>query len=513
MTDKLSHLLDNLLSFHITADLLSRDFVQQALLAAALLALVAGLIGPFIVMRQMSFAVHGSSELSLTGASFALLAGFNVGIGALVGCGLAAILFGVLGQRARERDSAIGVVLAFGLGLAVLFIHLYPGRSGTSFALLTGQIVGVGYSGLALLVVVTVLVVAVLAVSYRPLLFATADPEVAAARGVPVRALGIVFAALVGVVAAQGVQIVGALLVMSLLITPAAAAAREEVLRLVLEERPMADRDRQELFDRLVEDLGIGRVLRRPGVLRAVTRCRRVGGRDVSAVQPGVPEGETVDQGVVVVIDSLGVQVGGRFVVDVSVGERGVGGLVPVVVAAQLAQRVIEVAPIYEVEHLLGFVALQEHHRHPLPLRSLPGDAAQVPGRLIQRRLQGAGVLSGLPERVGGGPGVGRAEIAVAVVMRGAALIGEAGPGHLDQRLFERACRAEQFPDDAVEPVWVVDADGGVRETAQRLAGFLRVGGRVVERRHVGPPDESVRVASRCAGRLRPCGTAAARRR
>lgn len=226
MTDKLSHLLDNLLSFHITADLLSRDFVQQALLAAALLALVAGLIGPFIVMRQMSFAVHGSSELSLTGASFALLAGFNVGIGALVGCGLAAILFGVLGQRARERDSAIGVVLAFGLGLAVLFIHLYPGRSGTSFALLTGQIVGVGYSGLALLVVVTVLVVAVLAVTYRPLLFATADPEVAAARGVPVRALGIVFAALVGVVAAQGVQIVGALLVMSLLITPAAAAAR-----------------------------------------------------------------------------------------------------------------------------------------------------------------------------------------------------------------------------------------------------------------------------------------------
>jgi zinc/manganese transport system permease protein len=116
--------------------------------------------------------------------------------------------------------------MAFGLGLAVLFIHLYPGRAGTSFALLTGQIVGVGYSGLALLVAVTIAVVAVLAISYRPLLFATADPEVAAARGVPVRSLGIVFAALVGVVAAQGVQIVGALLVMSLLITPAAAAAR-----------------------------------------------------------------------------------------------------------------------------------------------------------------------------------------------------------------------------------------------------------------------------------------------
>jgi len=226
MNDKLAHLLDNLFAFDITADLLSRDFVQQALIAAALLALVAGLIGPFIVMRQMSFAVHGSSELSLTGASFALLTGLNVGLGGLVGSALAAVLFGFLGQRARERDSAIGVVLAFGLGLAVLFIHLYPGRAGTSFALLTGQIVGVGYSGLALLSAVTVAVTAVLAISYRPLLFATADPEVAAARGVPVRVLGIVFAAMVGVVAAQGVQIVGALLVMSLLITPAAAAGR-----------------------------------------------------------------------------------------------------------------------------------------------------------------------------------------------------------------------------------------------------------------------------------------------
>ena len=226
MNEKLAHLLDNVFSFHITADLLGRDFVQQALIAAALLALVAGLIGPFIVMRQMSFAVHGSSELSLTGAAFALLTGLNVGLGALAGSAMAAILFGILGQRARERDSAIGVVMAFGLGLAVLFIHLYPGRSGTSFALLTGQIVGVGYSGLTLLSVVAVLVVAVLMISYRPLLFATADPEVAAARGVPVRALGIVCAALVGVTAAPGVQVVGALLVMSLLITPAAAAAR-----------------------------------------------------------------------------------------------------------------------------------------------------------------------------------------------------------------------------------------------------------------------------------------------
>jgi len=226
VNQRLADMLGHLFSFDVTAHLLSHDFVQQALLAAALLGLVAGLIGPFIVMRQMSFAVHGSSELSLTGAAFALLVGAQVGLGALAGSALAAALFGFLGQRARERDSVIGVVLAFGMGLAVLFIHLYPGRTGTSFALLTGQIVGVGYTGLAMLGLVCLLVAAVLAACYRPLLFATVDPEVAAARGVPVRALGVVFAALVGVVAAQAVQIVGALLVMALLITPAAAAAR-----------------------------------------------------------------------------------------------------------------------------------------------------------------------------------------------------------------------------------------------------------------------------------------------
>jgi zinc/manganese transport system permease protein len=226
MNDRLADVVAHLFSFDVTAHLLQHDFVQQALVAAALLGLASGLIGPFIVMRQMSFAVHGSSELSLTGAAFALLVGYNVGAGALVGSALAAALFGVLGQRARELDSVIGVVMAFGLGLAVLFIFLYPGRTGTSFALLTGQIVGVDYSGLAMLALVCLLVVAVLATCYRPLLFATVDPDVAAARGVPVRALGIVFAALVGVVAAQAVQIVGALLVMSLLITPAAAAAR-----------------------------------------------------------------------------------------------------------------------------------------------------------------------------------------------------------------------------------------------------------------------------------------------
>ncbi|MGY2122034.1 metal ABC transporter permease [Nocardia gipuzkoensis] len=226
MTDKLSGILGKMLDFGTTANLLSYGFVQQALLAAALLGLLSGVIGPLIISRQMSFAVHGTSELSLTGAAAALLAGVGVGLGAIAGSVVAAVLFGLLGTRARERDSVIAVVLSFGLGLSVLFLWLGPDRAGSKFSLLTGQVVSVGNNGLGLLAVCTAGVIAVLAFVYRPLLFASSDPEVAVARGVPVRALSIVFAVLLGITAAFGVQIVGALLVLALLITPAAAAAQ-----------------------------------------------------------------------------------------------------------------------------------------------------------------------------------------------------------------------------------------------------------------------------------------------
>ncbi|MFJ4656475.1 metal ABC transporter permease [Nocardia sp. NPDC088792] len=226
MIDKLSTLFTQLFDVSTTVNLLSYDFVQQAVLAAALLGLLAGAIGPLIISRQMSFAVHGTSELSLTGAAAALLAGIGVGVGAIIGSVVAAVLFGLLGSRARERDSVIAVVLSFGLGLSVLFLWLGPERAGSKFSLLTGQVVSVGNTGLGLLATCTAAVLIVLAVIYRPLLFASSDPEVAVARGVPVRALSIVFAVLLGVTAAFGVQIVGALLVLSLLITPAAAAAQ-----------------------------------------------------------------------------------------------------------------------------------------------------------------------------------------------------------------------------------------------------------------------------------------------
>lgn len=211
--------------FSVTADLLHYDFVLQAMLALALLGLLGGVLAPLIVVRQMSFAVHGASELSVTGAAAALLAGISVNIGGIIGAVVAAGVFGYLGIKARERDSVIGVVMAFGLGLGVLFLALY-GRIGTGFALLTGQVVSVGVQGLAAIAITTVVVLAVLAVIYRPLLFASMDPRVAEANGVPMRALSVIFAILMGLACAQGVQIIGALLVMSLMITPGAAAAR-----------------------------------------------------------------------------------------------------------------------------------------------------------------------------------------------------------------------------------------------------------------------------------------------
>ena len=158
------------------------------------------------------------------GASAALLFGMGVTWGALIGAVIAALVLALLGMR--EQDSIVAVVLSFGMGLSVLFIHLYPGRSSQAYSLLTGQIVGVSSSNMKALFALTILVVAVVGLLWRPLLFATIDPVVAAASGVRVRTLALIFAALVGIVASQGVQIVGALLLMALLITPGAAAVK-----------------------------------------------------------------------------------------------------------------------------------------------------------------------------------------------------------------------------------------------------------------------------------------------
>ena len=200
--------------------------VRGSVLAGALLALVGGLVGVFVMQRDLAFAVHGVSELSFAGAAAALLVGVDVAVGSVGGSLLAAVIVGLLGHRARDRNSIIGVLMPFGLGLGVLFLALYPGRAANKFGLLTGQIVAVDAARVTTMTVLTVVVVGGLMVVWRPLTFASVDPEVAAARGVPVRALSLVFMVLLGIAVAMAVQIVGALLVLSLLITPAAAAVR-----------------------------------------------------------------------------------------------------------------------------------------------------------------------------------------------------------------------------------------------------------------------------------------------
>lgn len=219
-------MIDRIFSFEGIGTLLAQPFVQNALLACAVLGIVAGALAPLIVSRGMAFAVHGTAELAFTGGAAALLIGIGVGIGAVVGAVVAGLVFGLLGLRQRERDSVIGVVLAFGLGLGVLMLALYSGRASSKFGLLTGSIVSVDSTNLLVLGIVAVLVIAVLAVLYRPLLFASTDPDVALARGVPVRFLSLVFAVLIGLTTALAVPIVGAILVLSVMIAPGAAAAR-----------------------------------------------------------------------------------------------------------------------------------------------------------------------------------------------------------------------------------------------------------------------------------------------
>lgn len=200
--------------------------VQGSLLAGLILGIIAGLIGPMIHARDLSFAVHGTSELSFAGAAAALFLGWNVSMGAIIGSVLAAVALGLLGARSRERNAVIGIFLPFGLGLGVLFLSLYQGRASNKFGLLTGQIVAVDDTQLTVLAVVAVVVAAALAIMWRPLFFASVDPEVAVARGVPLRGLSIAFMVVLGLTTAMAVQMVGALLVLSLLITPTAAAAR-----------------------------------------------------------------------------------------------------------------------------------------------------------------------------------------------------------------------------------------------------------------------------------------------
>jgi zinc/manganese transport system permease protein len=207
-------------------NLLAQHFVHTALAAGAVVAVVSGSIGIFVVTRGASFAVHAISELGFTGAAGALVIGLDPVIGMIGGSLGVGLVLGLLSLRGRERDSAIGAVLAFGLGIGVLFLSLYHGYATQATNLLFGSIVGVSDRQLLELAIVALIVIAGIAVLYRPLLFSSVDPEVAAARGVPLRALSVAVFLLLALTTAEAIQVVGVLLVLTLVITPAAAAQR-----------------------------------------------------------------------------------------------------------------------------------------------------------------------------------------------------------------------------------------------------------------------------------------------
>lgn len=214
----------NLFTFEDYGELVA--LLANSLVAAALLGVVGGLISVFVMARDIPFAVHGVSELSFAGAAFALLIGFDVVAGSIIGSIIAALLIGIGGAKASEKNAIIGVLMPFGLGLAILFLALYDGRAASKFGLLTGQIVAITPAQILTLIICAIAVLVVLVIVWRPLMFSSLDPEVARAKGVPVSLLTIVFMLVLGLAVALSVQVVGVLLVLALLITPAAAATQ-----------------------------------------------------------------------------------------------------------------------------------------------------------------------------------------------------------------------------------------------------------------------------------------------
>jgi zinc/manganese transport system permease protein len=206
--------------------LLEQHFVQLSLIAAAIAAVVAGALSPLVIARSQAFSVHGIAELGLTGAAGGLLAGLDAATGALIGSVGVGALLGILGLRDRDRDAATGVVLAAGLGLGVLFLSRLNGYATTGFGLLFGSITSVSGRQLRLLIIVAGIVLVALLVIGRPLFYASVDAESAEARGVPVRTLGVLFPILLGAAVAETIQVTGVLLILTLVVTPAAAATR-----------------------------------------------------------------------------------------------------------------------------------------------------------------------------------------------------------------------------------------------------------------------------------------------
>jgi zinc/manganese transport system permease protein len=209
----------------------AQEFVRNAWLAGTAIALASGLIGYFVVLRAQVFAGDALSHVAFTGALAAAAAGIDIRIGLFAATILIALLLGALGDRSHADDVTIGVAFAAILGLGVYFLALFSAGSGGGNGLLGartlfGSIFGLSASDVLVAALSAAGIVAVVLAIARPLLFASVDPVVAAARGVPVRALGLVLLALLGATTAEATQAIGALLLLGLLAAPAGAAQR-----------------------------------------------------------------------------------------------------------------------------------------------------------------------------------------------------------------------------------------------------------------------------------------------
>jgi zinc/manganese transport system permease protein len=208
------------------ARMLHYGFMRHAFEAATVVAVVAGLVGYFVVLRSLAFAAHALSHVGFAGATGAVALGLSPVAGVVVLSAAAAAGIGAMGARLRERDVAVGMVMAFSLGLGAFFLALYAGFANEAVAILFGEVLGVSPGDVAFSWAAGAVVLAGLAALYRPLLFSSLDEEVAEAKGVRVRRVSVAFMVLLALAVAEAVQVVGVLLVFALLVAPPAIAQR-----------------------------------------------------------------------------------------------------------------------------------------------------------------------------------------------------------------------------------------------------------------------------------------------
>src|SRR5271170_934952 len=204
--------------------LFHEPFIQMAFLAGTLIAILTAIVGYFVVLRAQAFAAHALSHVGFAGATGAELVGMSGLLGMFGFMLSSALAIALLEKKLRGRDVEIGMVLSLALGFGVLFLTLHTASATEAVNILFGSILSVSRVDIILTIVVGLGTLIVLMLIFRPLLFASIDPEVAEARGVPIKLLSIVFLLLLAVTVAEAVQVVGILLVFALLIAPAATA-------------------------------------------------------------------------------------------------------------------------------------------------------------------------------------------------------------------------------------------------------------------------------------------------